>query len=109
MTTQRRVFDLRAHRDPVAGTIVANDGNPYDVFKFNGDQFQRVSQFDETTPVPALYDLVGEVVPTLSKDELLKLDKEQCHQILVLAGQGIEAVEALFPNVESPERQTSPG
>lgn len=105
----KKTFDLRARRNPVAGEITGVDGKDYQVLKFTGEQYELASQMGEATPATFLYELVGEVVPTMPKEERLKLLKEECQQILIIAGQGIEAVEALFPNELSPEPPTSPG
>lgn len=109
MTTPIKKYDLRAHRSPVAGTITGLDGKDYEVQKFTGLQYQQAAQIGDATPATALYDLAAEVVPSMPREELNRLFKEDIQKILLCAGQGIEAIEALFPNESSPATPTSPG
>lgn len=110
MTTPKKKegVSISATREPVAG-FVEIDGTEYDVLKLNGDQFERVEKFGDTTPVTDLFKMAQEVCPSMPADVLKKQDRDSVGVILLLAGQGIAAVRALFPNVESPEPPTSPG
>lgn len=106
----KKVFDLRARRNPVAGQIrITDDERLHDVLKLNGLQYQRLEAIQDTDPATLLYELAHECVPSLTREEVLALDRDLVGAILVLAGQGIAAVEQLFPNAESPEPPTSPG
>lgn len=108
MSTPKKVFDLTAHCDPVAGIIKVKDIS-YDVLKFNGLQYQQVQLMSNNTPVSEMYDLVAAVVPSLPDSERMTFDRDMCGLVLMMAGQGVEAVERLFPNAPSPETSTSLG
>lgn len=96
-------------RNPVAGVIEVN-GEPYNVLKFRGHQYQEAASFDGETSMMRFYELVAKVVPSLPWDAVLEFDAAQCAALLVMAGQGIAAVERLFPNAVSPDGgSTSPG
>jgi hypothetical protein len=108
MSDNVKVLSISSLRQPVAG-IVEIDGERYPVRKYTGLQYQRAAALSPASPVTELYGLVQEVVPALPAPALLALDREQVEAILLLANQGIAAVERLFPNALSPEPPTSPG
>jgi hypothetical protein len=100
-------INLTSLRRPAG--VIEIDGKKHDVLKLNGRQRQRIVSAD-TPLVPDAYEVVAELVPTLAADGgHLALDADQVNAILLLAGQGLAAVEAMFPNGASPETPTSPG
>lgn len=106
----KKVLSITSLRDPVAGQVEI-DGVEYDVLKFNRDQYAVINSWDNETPVTESYALVAVIVPTMPDTVLGKLNKPEVRAILAMAGSGIEAVEALFPNAISPATtaSTSPG
>lgn len=103
------VYPLTALRNPVAGVIDVN-GTHHNVLKPNGLQYQEIDALNATTPVARLYDLTRQLVPTLPESELMQFDKDMCGHVLVIASQGVQAVERAFPNADSPDGgSTSPG
>jgi hypothetical protein len=108
VSTEKKVLSLTELRNPVAGVIELN-GEQHKVMKYTGVQYQRAALFRPESPAIELYDLVKAVVPSLEQDVLLSLDKDLCSAILMLASQGIQAVELYFPNAPGPKAQTSPG
>lgn len=108
-----KALDLRGLKNQIAGTIQLDDEHTHVVLKLNGEQYQLLTLegADEATAVAHVYQVAGECVPSLGLAGAKQLHKDVIKAIITLAGQGIEAVEALFPNVKSPEsgNSTSPG
>jgi hypothetical protein len=107
-TPDAQGISLTSVRNPVAGFVELNK-KKYNVLKFTGDQYKRVEAATDATPVTRLYELAAEVCPTMPAKVLDKCNRDEIGIILLVAGRGIAAVKALFPNVESPETPTSPG
>lgn len=107
-----KVFNLDSLADPVAGRIEVG-GVQHDVLAFDGFDFEwyKKALADELTPMPDVYARIAKIVPTLAVDDgHLKLKKQHCFTLLLLGAQGIDAVEKLIPNGQSPETPpTSPG
>lgn len=108
MSANAKVLDIAALRGK-AGVIEVN-GVKHDVFRLTGLQRRKVMDTD-TPLLPDGYDIIADIVPTLSANEQhLSLDDAQVGAIMLLASQDITVVEALFAkNVEGPETPTSPG
>ena len=97
-------MDLSSLRKPAG--VVTIDGAEYPVLKMNGYQYDRAGRLQSKTEA---YELVAELIPSLAPNHLA-LDQDQCAAIIALSGDGIAAVERLFPkNAPSPEGPTSPG
>lgn len=110
MMSDKKVFDLSARRDPVAARVqLEPEGESYAVLKPNGFQYERIGQLTDESPMTDLYALAKEFIPSAPSDSIMRLNRDEVKQIILLAGQGIEAVQALFPNGSSPEPPTSPG
>lgn len=115
--TNGKIVTLRSLQTKVAGKIQLGDEDSpvHDVFKLTGDQYQRLRELDESargwSDIPALYSLIHECMPSAAPEEIQRLNKDDLATVIALASSGIEGVRALFPNVESPEPQssTSPG
>lgn len=108
MSTRPKV-SITQLRDPIAG-VVEIDGIEYEVRKFTGHQFQTIEAMTAETSAMVAYDLVKEIASTIPDSVRLALDKDMIGAIMTLAGNGIEAVQALFPNAKSPATaSTSPG
>lgn len=104
------ILDLRALEGEVAGRIQLRDG-VHDVLALNADQYQQLATMDESNSVERLYDVAAACVPTLGADRVRTQGIKFAKAITVLAGQGIDAVQAMFPNANGPENEssTSPG
>jgi hypothetical protein len=108
MSDNGKVFDLRTLKNRVAGTMRVDDDHTHDVLKLNGEQYKLLKESDSSNSVERIYTIVGEIVPTLSAGAVMKLTLDEAQAILTYAGQGIAAVEALYPpNSSSPEKGAS--
>lgn len=107
--TVKQGVSLTSTSDPVEG-FVELDGEKFDVLKCNGEQYKTIEGWQvEDPPITVLYGMAAELCPSLPEDRLMKLNRADIGKIILLGGRGVAAVEALFPNAESPERtSTSP-
>lgn len=105
-----KVIDLRTLQNAIAGKIELNEG-VHDVRKFTAEQYQLAIRpaVDPDENIERTVQLVLGCVPTLEEAQVRKFDAAVLTAIVTLASQGVDAVEKLFPNAESPEPPTSPG
>lgn len=106
-----KVIDLRAIQNPIAGKVQLSDG-VHEVRKFNAEQYQLAMRLTGADPEAILdlsVKLVAESMPTVPIAQVQKFGPELLTTLITLASQGVEAVEAAFPNAGSPEPPTSPG
>jgi hypothetical protein len=102
-----RVAEIQAE---VVGQMESHTGAVHDVRPLTFDTYQRLTAADATAnSLLELRACVEAVVPTLTTEEVGQLTAASAQAILTLAGAGIEAVEAMFPNAVRPETpSTSP-
>lgn len=106
--SQKKILRIDVLRSRIVGEIEI-DGASHNVKPMTFAAHQTLEGADDRSSIAAMRDAVRLVVPTLSDEQLASLDADIGKAILTLAGAGIEAVEALFPNAVSPEGPTSPG
>ena len=98
--------------DTIRATIVDEievDDAMYPVHQLTIGTHQRLAEAEAGNDYAVIRQAVKDVVPTLPDEKLARLTVDHAKAILFLAGSGIAAVEAMFPNVVSPESPTSPG
>lgn len=99
---------LDAIRAPVLGVVVF-EGTDHEVRQMNFETHHLLESVRESGDVAGLRQAVASVVPTLTAEQVGRLNFDQAEAILSIAGGNIAKVEQLFPNAVSPETPTSPG
>jgi hypothetical protein len=113
--SERVVLRVAELRNAVAGQMQDFAGNVHDILSITHEQHQglmatHVANPDAPTPdeMTRVRRLVEQLVPTLSKEEILKYNLEICKAITATATAGIKAVESAYPNAVGPASMTSP-
>ncbi len=109
MADETKVFDVDRLGATVAGYITVNKRR-HDVLQIKGRQQQSLRSATGRQYTERLYQVVAEVAPTLTPEEVGELNVDQANAIMGVSGAGVEAIEALYPpNADSPATPTSPG
>lgn len=108
---ETKVFDIDRLRNRLAGRIKV-DGVEHDVLQVKGGTYQSLRAAAPGEAMERVYRAVAEVCPSLTAEQVSALNLDQANAIIGIAGLGVEAVEKLYPNEESPAAaavSTSPG
>lgn len=111
-TDPEKIISLTELQNEIAGQVEIN-GQKFKVRRFNVGEYQAVlrgqRQDDPDAKLETSVQLIGKVT-AMPIEQVRELQPVVMEAIVTLATQGIEAVEALLPNVPSPEQSsTSPG
>lgn len=107
MAEPNKVISISTAKKKVMGTIVV-DGVEHEVLQLDFGTNQALMHSDGTSAyLGAIRDAIATICPTLSPETIDRLGLDDGQVILLYAGAGVKAVEAMFPNAVSPETQTS--
>lgn len=105
-------FDVsRVRKTAPAGTITLVAGGPvHTVLHMRAKHHHalKTARAGKGDPVAVIFDMVKEVVPTMTDDEHGNLTMEEARAILEISASGIAAVEDTIPNANGPVTPTSP-
>jgi hypothetical protein len=94
-------------RRKIMGTIEVN-GVKHEVHQLTFGINQSINAAEGTArALVAVQDAVREVCPTLPEETLAAMSLDDGQVVLLFAGAGVRAVEAMFPNAVSPETPIS--
>lgn len=103
-----QAFDLSKVRTERAGTVkLTPDGREHDVQHMTSFHHHALRQATAANAVERVFEAARAMVPTFSPEEHGSLTLHQAQAILAIASEGIQAAEALVPNVERPATPTS--
>lgn len=112
MAEARKMLTIDTLRRRVVDTITV-DGKRHDVLALDFATHEMLEKSETLSPgegVAAVRRAVKYVVPTLTDEEIGRLEVDHAQQILMLANSNVEVVEKMFPNAVRPETtSTSPG
>lgn len=107
MAEPKKVISIVTARKKVMGTILV-DGIEHAVHQLDFGTNQKLQETDATSGyLGSVRDALRAVCPTLTEGTIDAMGLDDGQAILLYAGAGVKAVEAMFPNVVSPETQTS--
>lgn len=107
--SERIVLKVTALQDAVSGEMEDSKGKIHNILSITFDQQQALMASEEgSDEMTRVRRLVGELVPTLSKQEIGTYNLEQAKAITAVATAGVKAVERAFPNAVGPVSATSP-
>ncbi len=103
-----KILDLGQIRNR-SGRVRLEDGTQHDVFPTKGRTYRGLRAATKEEAVDKVYAAAKECIPSATAEQIDELTLEQANAVLAIAGAGIAAVEALYPNAVSPATSTSPG
>lgn len=104
-----KIVSISTARKRVMGQIEV-DGVKHDVMQLDFGTNQMLTDAEGTAAyLPAVRSAIRVVCPSLSQETVDAMGIEDGSKIVLFAGAGAKAVEAMFPNADSPETPTSPG
>lgn len=108
MEDEVKVVNLDRLNNAVAGRVEV-DKVKYDVLKATGRTIQSIRAARGAESSMAMFEAVRKCIPTLPDGREFDFHMEQATIVFGIATAGVEAVEAMFPNVLRPEKDpTSP-
>jgi hypothetical protein len=107
--SDKKVIAISTARKKVMGQIDV-DGVLTDVHQLDFGTMQMLEAAEATSNyLSAVRDAVVALCPSLSAEQVSNMGLDDGRMIVLYAGGGVRAVEAMFPNAVSPETPTSPG
>lgn len=106
--SSKKVLRIAELRNAVAGQIEDSTGRLHDVRQIDLETYQAFKNPpDGVDEFEYIFEVAKKLVPSLPLEELQSLGLEAARAITMMAGGGIDLVEAQFPNAVRPATAVS--